>query len=248
LIKEISISRNVKGAVYQAPMARQGVTPWVSLHETAPYSIPKDKNKPLANRGIVIRSWNARLGGQEASPWIAILGSLVNGNAQVELQAPPTVTALKPGDYVDGLVDFVCMPSAAKDYYGPNKLLKTALAAHEDSWHTIYREAKENCHEVKVQTGKLLSQFPAVSVLAKDDAAELLLSGGVSQIPLTIRGLSTSRGYRLTVDGKPLSQSQFGNDYWQTDYDPKAKTWSATYNVPITDTNPHRVSFSVSVP
>jgi hypothetical protein len=30
----------------------------------------------------------------------------------------------------------------------------------------------------------------------------------------------------------PLDLSVHGNDFWQTDYDVVAKTWSLTYNLP----------------
>jgi hypothetical protein len=47
------------------------------------------------------------------------------------------------------------------------------------------------------------------------------------------------------VDGKTLDQSVHGNDFWQTDYDAGTKTWSQTYNVPITDDKVHQLALEI---
>ena len=54
------------------PIALTGSTPWISLHERV--AEESEKLSSGANRGIVIRSWKARLGGEDAQPWVAERG------------------------------------------------------------------------------------------------------------------------------------------------------------------------------
>ena len=57
------------------------------------------------------------------------------------------------------------------------------------------------------------------------------------RVPIRFQGLKSSDGYRLyqVVNGKRVKfdQSVHGNDFWQTDYDALADTYTVTYNVPL---------------
>ena len=59
------------------PQLLAGHVPWVSLHEAV--SRDTSTSGAWANRGLVIRSWRARLGGQDCGPWLAEHGVTVGG-------------------------------------------------------------------------------------------------------------------------------------------------------------------------
>lgn len=232
------------GSTYRTPpMECRGRIPWASLHQAVPPA--NEKTVAWANRGIVIRSWKARLGGKDASPWMAEHGTTIgrNDSSTLDIVPPPGVTRLEPGDFVEATIELIVMPQFAKDYYGPNESLRTALQQDENSWRMIHREAIGNDPVVKMETGTLERLQPDIRIRTDQDAARLDLSGGLGFIPITFTGLSSHRGYWLEIDGKALDQSVHGNDFWQTDYDPSTRRWSQTYNIPAAGGNPRTIQF-----
>lgn len=222
------------GETYRTePVAATGPVPWVSLHEVIPRLDPGQKGA-VANRGIVIRSWKAKLGGREADPWIAERGVTARGNATATLDIlpPPGLVRLEAGDYVEATIEHLIMPRAAADYYGPNEALRSALAADGDTWRMIHREAAGNDRQVELSLGKLQRTHPAITIATQHDQAVGIIRGGLGYVAMSFTGLSSPKGYVLTLDGVPLDQSVHGNDFWQTDYDAAAQTWSLTYNLP----------------
>ncbi|MBI5686603.1 MAG: LamG domain-containing protein [Verrucomicrobia bacterium] len=247
------------GGVYRTePMLCAGRVPWMSLHEADEVfhsrsrqasPLPgRDAKKPegaWANRGIVIRSWKARLGGKPAAPWAAEHGVKARGmdTSTLDIVPPPGVAWLNPGDFVEATFEHVIVPQFAAGYYGPNEALRAALKAGENTWRMIHREAVGNDRHVRMKTGKLESLYPAVKVRASNDDAEFTLTGGLGYVPVTFTGLTSSRGHELLLDGRPMNQSVHGNDFWQTDYDPLTRRWSRTYNIPVSDDKPHSIQF-----
>lgn len=220
-----------------------GKTPWISLHE----AVPRENVKAgaVANRGVVVRVWKARLGGKDASPWIAERGLDLRSHlaSTIDFVPPPGVTRLEPGDFVEATIEHITVPQFTKDYYGPNQELRNALTQHENTWKMIHREAKENARVVEVTTGNLKHRFPDIEIQTESDIAAFTLTGGLGYVPLTFSNLSSHSGYVLIIDGKPVNQSVHGNDFWQTDYDPTNGTWSQTYNVPVPDQTPRKIVF-----
>ena len=218
------------------PLECAGRVPWVSLHEAISRAGQAGEGKygAWANRGLVIRAWNARLGGQPAGPWIAERGVNARGvdTSTIDLVPPPGVRRLEPGDFVEATIEHIVMPQFAKDYYGPNEALRAALGQGENTWHMIHREAVGNDRRVEVQTGTLETLYPAVRIRAVDDRAALTLHGGLGYVPVSFTGLSSPGGYALSMDGRLLDQSVHGNDFWQTDYDPATQRWELTFNIP----------------
>jgi hypothetical protein len=225
------------------PMECTGRIPWISLHE-AETDRTKNKNA-IANRGIVIREWKAKLGGKDAAPWIAERGltRYRKDSSTLDLLPPSGVKFLAAGDFLETTIEFIIMPQAATDYYGPNTDLRAALTADANTWRMIQREAIGNDRQVEIKTGKLLGTHPALLISTDHDAAELTLKGGLGHVPITFTGLTSPRGHSLHHNGQPLNQSIHGSDFWQTDYDAKTQTWSHTYNVPIQDALPHKLRF-----
>jgi hypothetical protein len=230
------------GNVYcTAPMEAKGRVPWVSLHEAVTH--PPEEKGAYANRGIVIRNWSARLGGKKAAPWIAEHGVTYNGgdNSTLDLVLPPGVTRLEPGDFIEATVEHIIMPQFAADYYGPNAALRAALNHDQNTWRMIQREAIGNDRHVTMKIGELGGLYPAVKIGASNDVAALTLRGGLGYIPIMFKGLTSPRGHQLLFDGQPVNQSVHGNDFWQTDFDVAAQSWSLTYNLPMTDNKSHTI-------
>jgi hypothetical protein len=215
------------------PIALSGAMPWVSLHEGERGE--RDGGGAWANRGYVIRDWKARLGGKAAEPWVAERGLERHGreSSTMDLVLPPGVTRLLPGDYVEATIEHLTVPQKATDYYGPNEELREALEKHGNTWRMVHREAAGNARRVEVGQGELIRRHPDVRVKANGDGAAFSVQGGVGYVPVTVTGLASHAGYALTVNGEAVEQGVHGNDYWQTDYDPKRKTWSRTYNLPM---------------
>lgn len=233
------------GNLYRtAPVKAAGRIPWISLHEAE--SIDRQRSGAWANRGLVIRSWKARLGGEDAAPWIAERGLTAgrNDSSTIDLVPPPGLTRLQSGDFIELVIEHIVMPQAATDYYGPNEALSSALARDGNTWRMIEREATGNDRRVTMKVGTLQRTHPAVTVATAEDAAEFTLTGGLGHVPVTLTGLTKPHAHTLFVDDEPLDQSVHGNDFWQTDYDPETGTWSQTYNLEIKDRETHTLRFS----
>ena len=214
----------------------EGDAPWFSLHET----VSKDtKGGAWANRGLVVRSWKARLGGRDVpTPFASVYGTVVGAkSAGLELSPPPGVKELLPGDFVEAEVELVVMPMKADDYYGPNAGLRAALTAGGNTWKPIHREAAGNHLTLAAQKGVVRDRYPVVVQVDDEQRAELTVTGGIGYVPVTFTGLADCRGYELSrwADGRwvAVDQSAHGNDFWQTDHDPVTDTWRITYNVSL---------------
>ncbi|MEN8866082.1 MAG: LamG domain-containing protein [Akkermansiaceae bacterium] len=215
------------------PLLIDGQTPWVSLEQGKPANPQNDKGA-WANRGIVVREWNARVGGKTVDCHFAEHG-IVRGSSSystMDLVLPAGMTRLDPGDFVEVVVEYIVMPQNAGDYYGPNEFLKSALSTHGGAWQMIHREALRNHRIVVVDEGKVERTFPDVRVKSDNDRANVLLRGGLGYVPVTFTGLESHDGFVLKVNGEVVDQGVHGDDFWQTDYDDKTKTWSRTYNLP----------------
>ncbi len=222
------------GETYRTePIAATGPVPWVSLHEATPRR-PAGQTGAWANRGLVIRSWKARLGGREADPWIAERGVEAGGQATstIDILPPPGLSRLEKGDYVEATIEHLIVPRAAGDYYGPSAALRSALEADGDTWRMIHREAVGNNRQVSPGLGALQWTHPAITITTENDEAAGVIRGGLGYVAMTFTGLRFPSGYTLKLDGGPLDQSVHGADFWQSDYDAVTKRWSLTYNLP----------------
>lgn len=221
-------------SVRGAPIELNGTAPWASLHATEG-NTDTDKTGAWASRGIVIREWKAMIGGKEVRPWMQERG-LDRGRAAdtsiLELVPPPGVKRLEPGDHIEAVIEHLILPQHAEDYYGPNDAFRIALGEDADTWRMAQRHAAQGDVKVEMKRGRLLRRFPDVRIAAEAGAAECVLSGGSGWVTITFTGLRSHREGVVMVDGKPLDQSVHGSDFWQTDFDPAARTWSRTYNLP----------------
>jgi hypothetical protein len=222
-----------------------GDQPWVSIYDLDRARL--GQGSAAASRGLVIRSWRARLGGKtSALPHVSTFGNewgRGNFKTVIELTPPPELTALQPGDYVEVEVEIVVFPTDAKSYYGTNEPFRTALKSDSDTWRLVHREAAGNALRVEAQRGTIMRTFPLVAAVDADERVQAEVHGGVGWLPLTFTGFTSHRGYELRVNGRPFTQAIHGNDYWQTDYEPSTGKWSQTFNVPRDDRQPLRLEF-----
>ena len=233
------------GDTYRGPPQPCGEqAPWVSL--SGGDDTRADKAMPVGNRRLVIRHWRAQLGGREARPFVAEHGtpSTSRPSATIDVVPPPGVGRLEPDDFVEATFEHIVMPISAAQYYGPDAALRTALETTSDPWRLIHREAVGNDRRVDATRGTVQHLHPDVRLAVADGGAEFVLHGGLGHVPLTFTGLESHRGGRLEIDGVRVDQSVHGNDFWQTDYDPKSGTWSQTFTVPCPGEGSRRVTFA----
>jgi len=234
-----------QGAFDRQAVPLTGAQPWVSIHGLDRAAL--EKGDAAASRGLVIRSWRARLGGKPSpTPHVSTFcNEWGRGNFKtvIELAPPPDVAALLPGDYVEAEVEIVVFPADEKSYYGPNEAFREALRADADTWRLVHREAAGNALHLEARRGAVTRAFPLLVAVGPGECVQADVQGGVGWLPVTFTGLSRHRGYELRLDGRPFSQSIHGNDYWQTDYDPSTRAWSQTFNLPRNDRQPLRLEF-----
>lgn len=220
-------------------IACDGTTPWFSLHGWI-FAPPKGmENNGWANRGLIIRSWKAKLGGKNVPiPYASVYGAQ-NGvpTAILELSPPPGLTELLPGDYLEADIEMLIIPVSDVEYFGPNENLRADLKLNADTWRPVYRFALGNSLQVKSAKGTVKQQYPVVVKADAHGIADFTIRGGIGYVPVSIMGLKKHNGYQLFIERNGIrslvDQSVNGNDYWQTDFDPKTKTFTRTYNIPL---------------
>jgi hypothetical protein len=233
------------GFIYRTDrMELSGDIPWVSMHEAVKRGTDFGA---WANRGIVIRHWDAKLGGEESAPWIAEIGAPVHSEdtSIVDFLLPPSVSLLLPGDYVEAEIVHVIMPQFADDYYGPNTNLSLALQKWDNTWHLVYREAVGNSVDINVRRGgKLVRAYP-IQIQRTAGDIRFDVTGGLGYVPVTFTNLTDYRNPLLEEkrndEWVEIDQSHHGKDYWQTDFNPDNGTWEITYSLPLDSPGDERI-------
>jgi len=140
-------------------------------------------------------------------------------------------------------VELITIPLSSENYYGPNIHFQQHLTQYPRSWQTVHREAKEN--DIKITNidpdSTIVQQLYPLIFQVKDESKTKfsITSGGIGALPIRFENLSTYGGYSLyRVEGSneiKFDLPSHGNDFWQTDYDPKISKYSITFNVPMDD-------------
>lgn len=221
----------------------QGKNPWFSLHEGIPGSYYDDKKylqdgAAWANRGLVIRSWEAQIEGKQVPiPYYSVYRTRDQGvkSVNLELCSPPETKMLLPGDYIEFDVELLILPQCPEDYYGPNVTLRESLEHMGNTWKLVHCQAVGNHLSVHTIKGTVTQRHPMKINVDRNQEAEFEVTGGVAYVPFTFIGLKRYWGGVLeqwTDDGWiPVDQSQIGNDYWQTFYDQDKEEWEITFNI-----------------
>jgi hypothetical protein len=217
-----------------APVALTGPMPWAMTLDS-----PAESGYAPANRGFVIRSWQARINGSSnVPPYIAERS--VPGASLFDLVPPPGVTTLKAGDYLEAEIVRFYVPKFATNYYGSNANFRAALTNYQNSYQIGLREAVGNNLAVTPQWGALEHLFP-IQIQATNNRAGFTVTGGLGCVPVTITGLSDYRApvleEKVGAVWTPLNQAVNGNDFWQCDYNAEKGAWEITFTLKLDGTN-----------
>lgn len=211
---------------------------WVSMHD----SENKDsKFGVTANRGFVIRNWDATVSGTKINPRISEYAGFANlgrENSYLEINLPKDINSLKKGDVIEMDITMVILPLNYANYYGPNPMFAQALAKDGNTWRMVYREAASTVEVTKTKGGKTVSLYPVTVRVEKEKKTNISFRGGIGYVPVVIEGLDDYSADEITFKNDNGSidmemQEYHGKDFWQTDYDPESKTWRRVYNVPM---------------
>ncbi len=240
LIAQHKVPGNLKvNSMFKENIVLTGPAPWWVAFPGARSTRGKDWG--TGYRALIIRSFKAVHGGKEHNnPTIAFPVFQVNKKARLSnldlyLTVPKGVTKFMPGDAVDMDLEWITLHRVAADYYGPNEAYRKHLAANPTSWKTTLREAVGNDLKITVTGGKLVNSYPVI-VTATGPEVKVTIKGGVGAVPIRFEGLPSNKFklYRLQGNSrKALDQSDNGNDFWQTDYDPASNTYKMTFNLPL---------------
>lgn len=207
---------------------------WFSAHQAIPNT---PRNGAWANRGLIVRSWKARLGGEDiARPFASFFGT-ENGmpGMNIELSPPPGRDRLETGDYVETALELVVLPMDAKDYYGPNVNLRKDLEHNANTWKPVYRLARLNDLKVTAHQGALLRAYPLLMQADANSEARFSVQGGAGYAPCTITGLKDfPRGLlsRLDDDLQTVANSCLSeNEHHQVDYNIGNGYYEVTFNL-----------------
>lgn len=216
-----------------------GDRPWVSLHGL---ERDDDSRYGQATRGMIIRSWDARLGGEPADPHWQFFGTEWNRGKRVSvfLGAPPEVSTLKAGDYVDCVVEWVVLPITADLYYGPDERFRTLLEEHANSWEPVWRAATDFDPVLVSADGQEYRGIP-LNIDFPEDTDELLFTVRNPQgvIPLRINNLRRPTGLLLEwakADGgfEAYSPDTQGRAFWEVNYQPGPGRYEMVLSLPST--------------
>ena len=234
LIEEWTFEKG--GLAYdRAGIVCEGSGPWwFSLHDAVPRAL---RGGAWANRGLIVRAWEARLGGAIVErPYASFFGTN-NGvpGMNVELTPPPELDVLLPGDYVDALVEIVVIPMKAEDYYGPNVNLRADLKQHANTWEPVHRLARLNTLNITMHKGTLLQGYPLRVQTNPVGEAAFSIQGGAGCVPCTLSGsVEVSHG-RLRQTGEDFltvkDSLESENQHRQIHYDHTSDAHEATFRL-----------------
>jgi hypothetical protein len=239
-LRKIAIG-NSKGLIKEVhvPIKQGVVMPATELTGPGPWWITAPGNVHVGYIGMVIRDYHSTFNGKDYSnPYVSANIWQINKNQikmDVKIVPPPHSKSYHPGDSVEMDVHWLHLTSVADNYGGPNEDYRKHLAQNPLSWKTTYREAIGNDLELKVIGGKVLKNYPII-IQAHSPEISISISGGIACVPIRIEGLKTKyNSIYQVIDGKEkeLDQSNYGNDFWQTEYTPASNTYKMTFNLPL---------------
>ncbi|CAK0834604.1 unnamed protein product, partial [Prorocentrum cordatum] len=129
-----------------------------------------------AHRGLVVRRWEAKLGGAvraEAEGPRFMLTDVGSAQQGLQLTLPEGFDGLQAGDYVEAELELFLYPNSSEVYFGTNPKMQSWLSDPDASWSVAYKEAVAG-HlrpHVSVSAGALERAFP-LRVRATSDQAQ----------------------------------------------------------------------------
>ena len=237
LVGQFTPSNAGSNSYTTTPTALTGTNPWIwsgdaiSLDGSAELSIP-------TNNAIIIRSYTASLGGQSANtPYFRERSSShwsASKPTQYCIVPPPNITSFVQGDSIELLLEAVCLPKQAADYYGANARFSQALTQYGNTWELLYREVLGNKINASSPTNTLDTNYP-LSINTINNTGLVTITGGKGYMPIVFKGLTSVTDPKLwrakSNCWELVNQANYGKDFWQTEYDAATGTFDLIYNV-----------------
>lgn len=187
-------------------------------------------------RALIIRSFSSIHSGKNyINPSISLMSESNGKNLSLKLSPPVDIERFHIGDEVKFDVELITLPLHANDYYGPNEAFRSHLISQMPciSWKTVHRELTLNNLDVTIIAGGVLkNDYPLIIAVDETRDLQFTINRGVGAIPMRFDNLSSDR-CDLYCDGVKFEAEVHGNDYWQTDYDPRTHSFSHSFNVPF---------------
>ncbi|CAE7476827.1 unnamed protein product [Symbiodinium natans] len=178
-----------------------------------------------AHRGLVVRRWRGRMGGEELPEdrgfAFSVIGSRQWGEATptLGLELGPGKKSLEAGDVISADLELLLYPKTEEVYYGPSMRLRNWLSM--EPWEVVQRAAVEAQLKVQVVEGVLQRSYPPRVAVSAEGRAEFRFhvpEGYPGLMPLTIAGISNGGG-RLCIWDDGCKELGEGGEF-QTDYIP----------------------------
>ena len=192
-------------------------------------------------RALIIRRFSSTHNGKSyCNPSISLMSESKGQNLSLRLSPSVDIECFHVGDEVKFDVELITLPLRANDYYGPNEAFRSHLISQMPciSWKTIHRELTLNNLDVTIISGGVLKNNYPLIIAVDDTAKELQFTiiRGAGAIPMRFDNVSSSY-CDLYCNDERFNEEVHGNDFWQTDYDPKTQSFSHSFNVPFDGKN-----------
>jgi hypothetical protein len=150
------------------------------------------------------------------------------------LVPPQGVTSLSVGDSIEMLLEVCLIPKSVNDYYGDDTLFSQTLNTYGNSWEPLFNEVVFNQPIGSVQNSSVTQGYPLM-VETSNNEALVEIEGGKNYVPLVFTHVDSIFDPQLwrQVNNcwELIDQSNWGKDFWQTDYNPELEKYEVTYNV-----------------
>lgn len=215
------------------PIPLSGGDPWLALD--AGTAKPADR-RGRGDRGLIVRAWQARLGGAEAMPYLQWRAQPMRRERRLlaELVCPPGVQRLLPGDHVEAQLEVVLLPAAADDYWGADPGFAAALTSGSGGAALVQREAAGQRPQLGCDLADVVQPGwpPVLRLPAGAVRVCFTLDDNHALVPVRLTGLAEPTIGRLLRVGpaglEPLDQDTMP---WQVQPDPHGG-WMRTYTMP----------------
>lgn len=191
---------------------------------------------PVANRALVLRSFEAVVNGKKVDkPAVSLYRTVDFSVPCIALElCLPEGGKVAAGSRISGTVEYINLPIRKQYYYGTSRILTSFPDDEFDSWRLAARYNTQGRIRAQVEVGELIRDYP-IEVKCAQDRAVLSLSGGLSYAAVTFSGLSAPYGFKLLVRDengeKYLDQGDNGSDFKQCFYGDNG--WEITFNVEL---------------
>jgi len=237
LIEKRDISGYIGGEMQRIEVPGEGL--WIAYTDSHKQVNTDTLPGENANKTLSLLEYDAFLNGKHYSkPAFNVRTTEMFMENIIELCPSKEVgNTIKAGSTVKGAVEYLNLPPQRSALYCNSELLKSFPAEEFDTWKLAYRYAMGDKTTVTATKGSVVRNYP-IAIAADGNegtVAQITVKGGISFLPITFRGLDSHKGYKFQKQNgsawETVDQSYFGNDFWQTYYDPETDSYEITYNV-----------------